>query len=86
LIFFKQLYDWLVVNKLAVRDLLKSYDAESTGMVETEDFFSCLSGMGKSLDVEHKTKLLATYDKKKEGKINFGDLLSDHKYIHAVRC
>lgn len=67
-----------------MKDLLKSYDSEGTGSLETEDFFSCLSGMGKLLEEECKAKLLAIYDKKGEGKMNYGDLLADHKYIHAV--
>ena len=79
-----QLYDWLIVNKLAVKQLLKSFDYERTGVLETEEFFSSLTTMGIPLDEEGRTKLLSIYDKKKEGKVNYEDLLADHKYIHAV--
>lgn len=79
-----QLYDWLIVNKVAVKEMLCSYDPDKTGTIETEDFFSSLSGMGMPLTEEGRTKLLAVYDKKGEGKMNYNDLLADHKYIHAV--
>lgn len=79
-----QLYDWLIVNRLAVKDLLRSYDPDNTGVMDTEDFFSSLSGMGVPMTEEGKTKLLAVYDKKGEGKLNYQDILADHKYIHAV--
>ena len=80
----KQLYDWLTVNKFLVKELLKSHDDKSNGSLGTDDFVSCLYGIGAPLDETSKTKLLAVYDKKGEGKINYIDLLSDHKYIHAV--
>ena len=72
------------MNKLAVKEMCLSYDPDVTGTMETEDFFSGLSGMGLPLEDEAKTKLLAVYDKKGEGKMNYTDLQADHKYIHAV--
>lgn len=72
------------MNKLAVKDLLKGFDSENNGSLETEDFFTSMSSMGMPLTEEGKAKLLTVYDKKGEGKISYSDLLSDHKYIHAV--
>ena len=79
-----QLYDWLTMNKLAVKDLLRGFDSENKGSLETEDFFTSMASMAMPLTEEGKAKLLTVYDKKGEGKISYNDLLSDHKYIHAV--
>ncbi len=72
------------MNKLAVKELLKSKDEESSGSLPVEAFFECLADLGAPLEEEHKTKLLAIYDKKGEGSLSYRDLLDEHKYIHAV--
>ena len=79
-----QFYDWLIVNKIAVKDHLKSQDSECSGSMAVEKFFGCLLDLGAPLEEEHKTKLLAIYDKKGEGSLSYQDLLAEHKYIHAV--
>lgn len=72
------------MSKMAVKDLLKSFDSEDKGSLETDDFFTSMSGMGMPLTEDGKAKLLTVYDKKGEGKISYSDLLSNHKYTHAV--
>lgn len=40
--------------------------------------------MGMSLQSDERSKLIKIYDKKGEGFVNWDDLVSEHKYIHAV--
>ena len=72
------------MNKLAVKDLLKSQDTKHSGSLPVDKFFGCLLDLGAPLEEEDKSKLLAIYDKKGEGSLSYADLLEEHKYIHAV--
>ena len=83
--FISQLHDWVQVNKKAVHDLLKEQDTAKTDIVTTEQFFSTLEGVGVPLDSDNKGKLLAIYDKKGEGKLNYSDFIAEQKFVHAVR-
>ena len=50
----------------------------------TDELFGALDSMGMGLQSDDQSKLLKLYDKKGEGFINWDDLITDHKYIHAV--
>ncbi len=83
-LYILQLYDWITVNKLGVKGLLKDADTDGKGSLSTDMFMSTLSTISIPLEEESRAKLLAIYDKKGEGEISYSDLLSEHKYIHAV--
>ena len=72
------------MNKKVVLDLLKEQSTEKSDAIATEQFFSVLEGIGAPLESDNKVKLLAIYDKKGEGKINYGDFLTEQKFVHAV--
>ena len=66
---------------------MKLVDTEGKGTLETEEFFSSMADIGiplSALSEDGKTKLLAIYDKKGEGRFPYQDFLDEHKYIHAV--
>ena len=65
-------------------DLLREQDPGVSGSISTEMFISILESIGVPLSSEEMTKLLTIYDKKGEGKLNYDDLLTEQKYIHAV--
>lgn len=73
------------MNKRAVVELLKEKNPEKSDVVTTELFFSILEEIGAPLDSDSKSRLLAIYDKKGEGKINYDDFITDQKFVHAVR-
>ena len=74
------------MNKKALVDLLKEQDEAKSEVITTEQFFSALEGIAAPLDSDIKVKLLAIYDKKGEGKINYTDFLTEQKFVHAVRA
>ncbi len=79
-----QLYDWLMVNRVAVMDVLKQEDKDKTGVLLTDKFTQALQGIGVPLQSEEFEKLLQVYDKKGEGKLNYEDFFTEQKFIHAV--
>ena len=72
------------MNKKVLVDLLKEQDEAKSEVITTEQFFSTLEGIAAPLDSDIKVKLLAIYDKKGEGKINYADFLTEQKFVHAV--
>jgi Ca2+-binding EF-hand superfamily protein len=73
------------VNKKVLVDLFKEEDAAKSEVITPEQFFSTLEGIAAPLDSDIKVKLLATYDKKGEGKVNYTDFITEQKFVHAVR-
>ena len=47
-------------------------------------FTTYLDSLGVPLDEDQWMKFIKIYDKKREGFINWYDIISDHKYVHAV--
>ena len=72
------------MNKQVLVDLLKEEDTEKSTVITTEQFFSTLEGIAAPVDSDNKVKLLAIYDKKGEGKINYNDFIAEQKFVHAV--
>lgn len=72
------------MNRKAVTDLLREQDPTLSGTITTEAFTTTLQTIGVPLSSEDMPKLLHIYDKKGEGKLNYDDLLTEQKYIHAV--
>ena len=72
------------MNKRAILDLLKEEDPGRSGTLPSDLFTSVLQRIEVPLDAEEISKLLAVYDKKGEGVVNYDDFLSEQKYIHAV--
>ena len=72
------------MNKRVVLDLLKEQNPDKSDVIANELFFSVLEGIGAPLESDAKAKLLTIYDKKGEGKINYDDLFSEQKFVHAV--
>lgn len=80
-----QLYDWAQTNKHLLLDLCREHRSGDSYMIITEAFTSSvLQPMGAPLQSENLTSLLAIYDKKVEGVINYDDFIFEQKYIHAV--
>lgn len=73
------------MNKKVLLDLLKEQNTEKSEVITTEQFFSTLEGIAAPVDSDNKVKLLAIYDKKGEGKINYTDFITEQKFVHAVR-
>ena len=73
------------MNKKILLDLLKEQNTEKSEVITTEQFFSTLEGIAAPVDSDKKVKLLAIYDKKGEGKINYTDFITEQKFVHAVR-
>ena len=73
------------MNKKVLVDLFKEQDTAKSEVITTEQFFSVVEGIAAPLDSDNKVKLLAIYDKKGEGKINYTDFVTDQKFVHAVR-
>ena len=82
---FLQLFDWLQTNKHTVFTILKENPSNKEGVLPTEVFQTLLRELGVFLSDEEWVKLLKIYDKKGGGSLNWEDLLTDHKYVHAVR-
>ncbi len=74
----------MVVNKIAVMDVLRGQDEERSGVIPSDKFTEVLQGIGVPLQSEEFDKLLKVYDKKGEGKLNYEDFLTEQKFIHAV--
>ena len=81
-----QLYDWLQCNRYSVYTTLRDDGSNKEGILPTSVFKDLMNGMRVPLSGDEWDKLLKTYDKKGEGSINWNDMLTDHKYIHAVRA
>ena len=73
------------MNKKVLVDLFKEQDTAKLEVITTEQFFSIVEGIAAPLDSDNKVKLLAIYDKKGEGKINYTDFITEQKFVHAVR-
>ena len=68
-----------------VWESLKNCVDNKSGVLPVETFKTLVGeGMEAPIGEEDWPKLLKIYDKKNEGVLNWEDLLSDHKYIHAV--
>jgi len=67
-----------------VLDVLKEQDVDKKSVLSTEQFTGALQGIGVPLGPEEFQKLIKVYDKKGEGKLNYDDLLTEQKFIHAV--
>ena len=65
-------------------DLLREQDPDSKGTISTDALTSTLQSIAVPLESDEFSKLLALYDKKGEGVMNYDDFLSEQKYIHAV--
>ena len=65
-------------------DLLREQDPDSKGTISTDALTSTLQSIAVPLESDEFSKLLALYDKKGEGVMNYNDFLSEQKYIHAV--
>jgi ankyrin repeat protein len=78
-----QLYDWTQVNKRQLLELCREQQSGEGGVITTEAFTSVLHTMGAPLQSEGLTSLLAIYDKKGEGVMNYDDFISEQKFIHA---
>ena len=63
---------------------MKTHEDNKNGVLPVDGFISALEGLGVPLTEEEWPKLMKIYDKKGEGSINWDDLMSDHKYVHAV--
>ena len=82
-----QLYDWIVVNKTCFSELLRSHDegGELVGNISIENFVESLKLLQCPVNNnENISKLTAIYDKAKHERLNYDDLLEEHKYVHAV--
>lgn len=82
-----QLYDWITVNRASVSELIRSHDEgeELVGNISTDNFVELLKSLQCPVNNdENISKLLAIYDKAKHGRLNYEDLLEEHKYVHAV--
>ena len=83
-ILFVQLHDWVQVNKRLLLDSYREEDMERKGIMASDTFTSVLKTLGSPLEEADFQKLLSTYDKKGEGKINYEDFISEQKYVNAV--
>ena len=75
------------MNKVSVSELLRSHDegGELVGNITTDNFVGSLKLLQCPVNNdENISKLSAIYDKAKHGRINYDDLLEEHKYVHAV--
>lgn len=73
------------VNKTLVWESLKNCIDNRNGVLPVETFKTLLAeGMDAPITEDDWPKLLKIYDKKNEGVLNWEDLITDHKYIHAV--
>lgn len=75
------------MNKASVIELIQSRDegGELVGNISTDNFVESLKLLQCPVNNdENMSKLLAIYDKAKHGRINYEDLLEEHKYVHAV--
>lgn len=83
---FQQLYDWIIVNKTSVNEVLRSHDegGELIGSISTENFIESLKLLQCPINDDGISKLIVQYDKSKQGRLNYQDMLEEHKYVHAV--
>ena len=75
------------MNKASVSELLRSHDegGELVGNISTDNFVESLKLLQCPVNNdENISKLSAIYDKAKHGRLNYDDLLEEHKYVHAV--
>ena len=75
------------MNKASVSKLLRSHDegGELVGNITTNNFVESLKLLQCPVNNdENISKLSAIYDKAKHGRLNYDDLLEEHKYVHAV--
>lgn len=72
------------MNRHSVLDLLREQDPDNKGTLPTDTFTSTLQSIAVPLESDEFSKLLALYDKKGEGVMNYDDFLTEQKYIHAV--
>ena len=72
------------MNKPRLLELCREQQSGEGGVITTEAFTSVLHTMGAPLESEGLTSLLAIYDKKGEGVMNYDDFISEQKFIHAV--
>ena len=72
------------MNKAALLDVLQAQEENRGTVMPTEAFALALESMGAPLTGQDMTKLMRIYDKKGEGRLDWDDLISEHKYINAV--
>jgi len=74
------------MNKTSVTELLRSHDegGESIGTITTENFIESLKLLHCPINDDGISKLIVQYDKSKQGRLNYEDMLEEHKYVHAV--
>lgn len=72
------------MNKQLLLDLCHEQRSGDGGAIATDAFTSILHTMRVPLQSDNLTSLLAIYDKKGEGVMNYDDYISEQKYIHAV--
>ncbi len=78
------MFDWLQCNKQLVYYSLKDTTTGDDGVIQCDVFKDILTQCNIPLTEEEWEKLLKIYDKKGEGRMSWDDLLTDHKYVHAV--
>ena len=77
------------MNKISISELLRSHDegGELVGNITTDNFVGSLKLLQCPVNNdENISKLSAIYDKAKHGRINYDDLLEDHKYVQCSKC
>ena len=63
---------------------LKYSPDNKEGTIPVDRFKEALGELRVPLGGEEWEKLMKTYDKKETGSMSWDDLLTDHKYVHAV--
>ena len=65
-------------------EVLRAQEENQGTVIPTETFASALESIGAPLTGHDMTKLMRIYDKKGEGRFDWDDLISEHKYVNAV--
>lgn len=76
------LYDWVYERFEKIFNMMIKYDFDEKGIVTKDNFSDSLTGMGVLVEEEEMKKVVAVYDKNKDGNVDFNDFLIGKKYVN----
>ena len=78
-----ELYDFCVEKQDHLKEMFQKFDADKSGFVSKEDFAEGLENAGAPLpDNNDLKKIVALYDKNRDGTVDFSDFILGKKYIN----
>lgn len=76
------LYDWSVVRADELMESFKKFDPDEVGLILKDDFVDTIRANAGPWEEECEKKVLVTFDKNKDGRVDYKGFLDGKKYIN----